>query len=153
LVLNENVFQLPLELAMGETALTAELRANGYKLTRQRLAVVRVLGEANEHFTASQVLEQARAVHPGIGLTTVYRTLEVLSELGLVRRVHLEGRCHAYAPVREREGHHLVCQKCHRVVDFPCTGLPELVERTARETGFAVESHLLELVGLCPSCQ
>ena len=138
---------------MGETGLIVELRAHGYKLTRQRLAVVRVLDDANEHFTASQVLEQARAVQPGIGLTTVYRTLEVLSELGFVRRVHLEGQCHAYAPVRERAGHHLVCQSCHRVVDFPCTGLPELVERTARETGFAVESHLLELVGLCPSCQ
>jgi Fur family ferric uptake transcriptional regulator len=136
-----------------DTGIATELRANGYKLTRQRLAVVRVLAEANEHFTASQVLELARAVYPGIGLTTVYRTLEVLSELGFVRRVHLEGQCHAYAPVREREGHYLVCQSCHRVVDFPCTGLPELVERTARETGFAVESHLVELVGLCPACQ
>jgi len=132
---------------------TTELRVHGYKLTGQRLAVVRVLREADEHLTASQVFERGRRIHPGLGLTTVYRTLDLLSGLGFVRRVHLDEGCQAYAPVREREGHHLVCQGCHRVVDFPCTGLTGLIEETRRRTGFAVESHFLELVGLCPACQ
>jgi len=133
--------------------MAAGLRANGYKLTPQRLAVVRVLREATEHLTPLQVLERARGIRSGVGLTTVYRTLDLLSELGFVRRVHLGGGCQAYAPVRERAGHHLVCQGCHHVVDFPCVGLTALIEQTARQTGFTVASHLLELEGLCPACQ
>jgi Fe2+ or Zn2+ uptake regulation protein len=138
---------------MREEDVATELRVHGHKLTGQRLAVVMVLGEADEHLTAAQVFERGRKIHSGLGLTTVYRTLDLLSGLGFVRRVHLEEGCQAYAPVREREGHHLVCQGCHRVVEFPCTGLTGLIEETARRTGFAVESHFLELVGLCPACQ
>ncbi len=129
------------------------LRAHGYKLTPQRLAVLQVIQQGNEHLTPAQVLERGCTIYPGLGFTTVYRTLDLLSELGFVRRVHLEGRCRAYARADEMNGHHLVCQPCHRVVDFPCFGLKELIEQLGRRTGFVVESHLLELVGLCPTCQ
>lgn len=138
---------------MKDTEAAQGLRVRGYKLTTQRLAVMRVLVEATQHLTAVEVLESGRKIQPRLGLTTVYRTLELLTQLGFVRRVHLEEGCHAYAQAREREGHHLVCRACHRVVDFPCTGLGDLIEETAERTGFAVESHLLELVGLCPACQ
>jgi Fe2+ or Zn2+ uptake regulation protein len=135
------------------TAVVQALRSRGFRLTSQRLAVISVLLETDEHLTPAQVLARGRRAQPGLGLTTVYRTLELLRESGYVRRIHLDEGCHAYACLREKEGHHLVCQTCHRVVDFPCTGLTELVEETAERTGFAVESHLLELVGLCPACQ
>ena len=150
---NENVFHLRPGRAMRIEDITRELRDHGYKLTEQRVAVVKVLREADEHLTALQVFERARRVHPRIGLTTVYRALEVLSELGFVRRVHLEEGCEAFASLREKEGHYLVCQGCHRVVEFPCTGLTGLIAETARQTGFAVEAHLLELVGFCPACR
>ena len=84
----------------GET-ITA-LRVHGYKVTGQRLAVVQVMQGADEHLTASQVFERGRRIHPGLGLTTVYRTLDLLNVLGFVRRVHLDEGCQAYAPVRER---------------------------------------------------
>jgi Fe2+ or Zn2+ uptake regulation protein len=129
------------------------LRARGFRLTSQRLAIIKVLLETHEHLTPAEVLARGAGDCPGLGLTTVYRTLELLSELGHVQRVHLEEGCHAYARLQEEEGHHLVCQACHRVVGFPCTGLTDLVEETAQRTGFSVQSHLLELVGLCPDCQ
>ena len=138
---------------MRRSEMAKGLRVHGYKLTPQRLAIVRVLREAGEHLTPAEVCKRARGNHVRLGLTTVYRTLEILSDLGFVRRIHQEGRCQAYALVREREGHHLVCQSCHRVVDFPCTGLTELIDETVQRTGFSVESHLLELVGFCPACQ
>ena len=138
---------------MRDTQVAQALRARGCKVTPQRLAIARVLSEGTAPLSPAEVLERGREIHPGLGLTTVYRTLELLRELGFVRRVHLDEGCRAYAQAREREGHHLVCQACHRVVDFPCTGLGELIEDTARQTGFAVESHLLALVGLCPACQ
>jgi Fur family ferric uptake transcriptional regulator len=129
------------------------LRARGLRLTSQRLAIIKVLLEADEHLTPAEVLDRGIGECPGLGLTTVYRTLELLRESGHVQRVHLEEGCHAYARLQEKEEHHLVCQACHRVVGFPCTGLTGLVEETAQRTGFSVESHLLELVGLCPECQ
>jgi Fur family ferric uptake transcriptional regulator len=146
-------FNYQQERDVRDTETAQGLRTHGYKLTAQRLAVARVLLEATQHLTAAEVLERGQEIYPQLGLTTVYRTLELLTELGFVRRVHLEKGCHAYAQAREREGHHLVCQVCHRVADFPCTGLRELIEETAKRTGFAVEFHLLELVGLCPACQ
>lgn len=138
---------------MEDTAIRRTLRARGFRLTSQRLAIISVLLEADEHLTPAEVLARGQRICPGLGLTTVYRTLEVLRESGWVRRVHLDEGCQAYACLREKEAHHIVCQACHRVLDFPCTGLTELVEETTRRTGFTVQSHLLELVGLCPTCQ
>jgi Fe2+ or Zn2+ uptake regulation protein len=149
----KKIFSYSREQVVEDRAVVQALRSKGFRLTSQRLAVIGVLLAADEHLTPAQVLAQGRGAHPGLGLTTVYRTLELLSELGYVRRIHLDEGCHAYACLREKEGHHLVCQACHRVVDFPCTGLTELVEETAERTGFTVEAHLLELVGLCPACQ
>jgi Fur family ferric uptake transcriptional regulator len=136
-----------------DTAMARALRARGLRLTSQRLAIIKVLLEADEHLTPAEVLDRGIGECRGLGLTTVYRMLELLRESGHVQRVHLEEGCHAYARLEEKEEHHLVCQGCHRVVGFPCTGLTDLVEETAQRTGFSVESHLLELVGLCPECQ
>jgi Fur family ferric uptake transcriptional regulator len=149
----KNVFNKPEECGVEDRAIRRTLRARGFRLTSQRLAIISVLLEADEHLTPAEVLERGQRVCPGLGLTTVYRTLEVLRESGWVRRVHMDEGCQAYACLREKEAHHLVCQGCHRVVDFPCSGLTELVEETTRRTGFTVQSHLLELVGLCPDCQ
>jgi Fur family ferric uptake transcriptional regulator len=149
----KSFFSQPKERGLKDTEMAQGLRDHGYKLTAQRLAILEVIQEGSEHLTPEEVLQRGCRIYPGLGLTTVYRTLELLSELGFVRRVHLGKGCHAYARVKERGGHHLVCQSCHRVVDFPCFGLGELVEEMGRRTGFTVESHLLELAGLCPKCQ
>lgn len=138
---------------MREREMAHGLRARGYKLTAQRLAILKVIQEADGHLTPAEVLKEGTMFYPRLGLTTVYRTLELLSDLGFVRRVHLKEGCNAYAQAKERDGHHLVCQSCHRVVDFPCFGLEELVREMGQRTGFSVESHLLELAGLCPTCQ
>jgi Fe2+ or Zn2+ uptake regulation protein len=141
------------ECQLRDAGIARRLRAHGYRLTPQRLAVLKVIQEGNEHLTPAEVLEKGCRIYPKLGLTTVYRTLELLREVGFARRVHLEKGCHAYARVKERNGHHLVCHSCRRVVDFPCFGMEELAEEMGRRTGFVVESHLLELVGLCPTCQ
>jgi Fur family ferric uptake transcriptional regulator len=140
-------------LQVRQTIMARGLRKRGHKLTPQRLAVMAVVQEAQELLTPQQVLERAGEICKGLGLTTVYRTLELLADLGFVARIHLDEGCHAYARVQESGGHHLVCQGCHRVVDFPCAGLPELIAETAEGSGFVVSSHLLEAVGLCSECR
>lgn len=129
------------------------LRREGYRLTGPRKAVIDVLSEA-ESWLSPEVI-QARAVDrcPGIGLVTVYRTLGLLSGLGYVHRVHEDEGCHGYALAGAGHGHHIVCRSCRRVVDLPECHLEPLVQRMEAETGFSIENHMLELVGLCPACQ
>ncbi|MCD6553681.1 MAG: transcriptional repressor [Chloroflexi bacterium] len=130
-----------------------QLRLAGYKLTRQRRAVLAVIAAGETHLSPAEVYDQARIACPDLGLTTVYRTLEILSELGLVRRVHLEKGCHSFASASGGHSHHLICNKCGEVIEFEGCDLSPLLERVAQRTGFVIEAHWLELFGTCPACQ
>jgi Fur family ferric uptake transcriptional regulator len=130
------------------------LEEQGYRLTRPRQAVVRCLYEASSWLRPEEVLERARPHCHSLGLVTVYRTLGLLEELGLVRRIHVEPGCHGYAPAGLQHGHHLVCRSCHQVLEFPGSeDLDPLIDRISRKTGFLVEGHVLELTGRCPDCR
>ena len=128
------------------------LREAGYKLTQPRLAVLQVLEENDAGLNPEAIYARGKALYPSLGLVTVYRTLELLAELGLVRRVHSEHRCHSYASAGI-DRHYLICEGCHRVIEFPCHGLEALIESVRQQTGYSINAHLLELSGLCPECQ
>ena len=128
------------------------LRQAGYRLTQPRLAILQVLQENDESLAPEDILAQAQALYPSLGLVTVYRTMELLSELSLVQRLHSEPRCTSYAS-SGADRHLIICQRCHRVVEFPCEGLQCLIEGVIERTGYTVSKHLVELVGLCPECQ
>jgi Fur family ferric uptake transcriptional regulator len=128
------------------------LRQAGYRLTQPRLAVLRVLQEADAYLSPLEIHERAKRVYRHLGLVTVYRTLEVLDELGIVRRVHTRGQCHGYARAKD-DRHYLVCRHCDHIIEFPCDGLGALIDHVQRRTGYHIEAHLLELTGLCPNCQ
>jgi len=128
------------------------LRGAGVRLTAARLAVLRALAGQSGSVSPQELYERGRKVYPPLGLVTVYRTLALLDGLGLVRRVHSEQDCHAYAAVGAGH-HHLICNCCHRLVEFPCEGLEDLVAAVQARTGFRVTEHLLELTGICPACQ
>ena len=129
------------------------LRQAGYRLTQPRLAVLQVLQEHNGYLSPAEIYKRGRALYSSLGLVTVYRTLETLDELGLVRRVHGRGNCHGYARANSARGHYLVCHCCGQVAEFPCEGMEGVIEAVQQRSGFAIEEHLLELVGLCPACQ
>lgn len=136
-----------------EKRMKARLRQKGYKLTPQRLAVLRVISANQEHLTPEAVYEKVRLDRPRLGLVTVYRTLKMLAELGLVCEVHVGDNCRSFT-VSPMEHHgHLVCSHCGKVVDFTGCNLDELERRLSLETGFAIESHLLEFLGRCPNCR
>lgn len=130
------------------------LRQAGYRLTPARRAVIGTLVGADDWLSPEQVYESARRSWKPLGLVTVYRSLALLTELGFVRRVHSEQRCLGYACTTLDHGHYLVCRTCHQAVEFPGTeDLSPLMDRVAQSTGFQIQDHLLELVGLCPECQ
>jgi Fe2+ or Zn2+ uptake regulation protein len=131
---------------------TTRLSEHGFKQTRQRRAVLGVLTETDVGLTASEVHARARARCRVLGLPTVYRTLEVLEESGLVRRIHTAGGCERFAPVSHFDSHHVVCGRCGKVAEFVGCNVGELIPSAVRQTGFHVEGHFLELLGTCNTC-
>ena len=130
------------------------LKQHDYKLTPQRRAILKVLSSSQEQLSPAEIYERVRPEHPGIGLVTVYRVLQILAKLGLICEVHAGGNCRHYLIRRQPEHHHhLICSGCRAVVDFADCDLSELEGRLSRETGFEIETHLLEFLGRCRRCQ
>jgi Fur family ferric uptake transcriptional regulator len=129
------------------------IRKNGHKLTPQRQVVLRVMARSHDHLTPKDIYQKSRLADPEIGRVTVYRTLDLLNDLGLLCRVHGERECRSYIMRRPMEHHHhLVCSSCGKVVDFTGCNLGEVERKLARESGFDIRGHLLEFYGLCRSC-
>ncbi len=134
-------------------ATSALLASHGYKLTRPRRAVLRVVAETHESLSPAQIHARARKFYPQTGLVTVYRTLDVLAECGAVRKVHQADGCHSYAPASEGHAHHLICENCQSVMEFEGCDLAEMFKTVQKRTGYKIEGHWLELFGLCPNCR
>ncbi len=131
------------------------LKERGYRLTKPRRAVLEVLGAEPICLTPEEIHRQARRRHRKLGLVTVYRTLALLEKLGLVQRVHSETGCHSFAAVRSKRSHHhqLICRTCGRVEEFSDCQLGDMLTGLHERTGFAIEAHHLEVIGLCPKCR
>ena len=162
---NETVFQFSEGAAPAE--LVDSLTRAGYSNTRARRAVVAALSHADGPASPNELLAAGREIHPALGLVTVYRTLEILEQLGIVRKLHLAEGCHSYVlsaaglraerdtgePGDEAHAHHIICQECRRAVEFDGCDIDAVISSVQVQTGFAVRSHWLEMFGLCPSCQ
>jgi len=133
--------------------MAAQLHQHGFKLTRARQAVILALGEAARPLSIADLHTAAQTHAADIGLVTVYRTLELLAGLGLVRPVHLLDNCHAYALCTPGHTHHVVCQRCSRVVEIEGCDLSAFLDEIVASTGYRITGHWLEIAGLCPECQ
>ncbi|MFC1944314.1 Fur family transcriptional regulator [Chloroflexota bacterium] len=141
-------------MKLTEKKVASLLKQRGYRLTPQRRAVLSEIACSREHLTPAVIHEKVRREHPGIGLVTVYRTLDMLTGLGLLCEVHVGGGCRSYLLRRPLEHHHhLICSGCGAVMDFDGCALDGLAERLSHETGFKIEGHLLEFFGSCRECR
>ncbi|MCC6169580.1 MAG: transcriptional repressor [Caldilineaceae bacterium] len=138
--------------AGAQAALVERLRGAGYKVTPPRLAVLQVIEQGGDHLNPNEILEQARAIHPALGRATVYRTLELLTQLGIVRPIFVGESGPTYIRA-DGNHHHLVCAHCGRVVDFDQCMADSMTQDLARRFGFRITSHLLEFYGVCADCQ
>lgn len=130
----------------------SQLRDAGYKITPPRLAVLAVIEHEGEHLNPSEILARARAIHPRVGRATVYRTLELLTQLNYIRPIYVGENGPTY--IRAEGGHHhLVCSLCGKVVDFDQCVADQMVQELTDRFGFRIQSHLLEFYGLCIGCQ
>ena len=134
-----------------ETSLAAALRDRGQRVTPQRLMVARVISDLDRHVTAEVVFDEVSRRMPGVSLPTVYATLELLEELGLVVRVASEGGAVVYDP-RTDDHHHLVCRRCGAIADVDADVPADAVLGAARAAGFAPDSAQVVVKGLCADC-
>jgi Fur family ferric uptake transcriptional regulator len=138
---------------MGDpTPIVSALDRAGYRLTEPRRSLAGLIADQDGHFTAAGLVEAARAGRLGIGRATVFRTLEVLEDLGAVERLDLPSGEHAYVVCEPAHHHHVVCSGCGRTDEIDDAGLRAVVGDVARRTGYRVDDHRLELFGLCPAC-
>jgi Fur family transcriptional regulator, ferric uptake regulator len=138
------------------------LKGQGYRITRGRKAILEVLAGAEGHLSAEDIYLKVHPVLPAIGLTSVYRTLEILSRLGLIFRFDFgDGRGRfelAEAPGGERHHHHLVCTGCGRVIDYKDFIDKEkaLLKKTeaglSKKYRFRITNHQIQFYGLCDQC-
>lgn len=134
-------------------AALAALRDAGGRVTEGRRAIVTaVLAGDDHHVTADELAAALRADHPGLALSTVYRTLDALEELGIVARVDLgQGRA-VYHPI-DHAHHHLVCSTCGAVEEVPGDLLDPLAADLDARFGFALARQQLTLTGTCTRCR
>ena len=140
-------------MRLTEKKVIATLRQHGYKLTPQRRAIIRTITSNQDLLTPAAIYERLHKEHINIGLVTIYRTLEILVELELICVLHSGVSCPSYTVGTAGHHYHLICTNCRRVIDFTSRDLTEVEQRLSLETGFKVDSHKLEFVGLCRACQ
>ncbi|QUQ70298.1 transcriptional repressor [Kutzneria sp. CA-103260] len=126
------------------------LHERGLRMTPQRQLVLDAVREL-EHATPEQICQRVQRVTPTVNITTVYRTLELLEKLNLVRHTHLGHGAPSYS-VDEHEHVHLVCHSCGRVDEVPCSLLDGLAERLDQGRGFRLDASHLALSGTCREC-
>jgi Fe2+ or Zn2+ uptake regulation protein len=127
------------------------LRDRGLRVTPQRLAIHRTLVELDRHVSAEQVMRALGERLPGVSLPTVYATLDLFCEMGLVRRIAARDDAVLYDP-RSAPHHHVTCVSCGKVEDLDADVDLTRAQRTARRHGFAVQDVELVVRGRCREC-
>jgi Fur family ferric uptake transcriptional regulator len=123
------------------------------RATAPRRAIAALIARRRGHFTAAELLAEARSRKVPVGRATVFRTLDLLTARGALERIDLPSGEHAYVACAPREHHHhVVCHQCGRSVDVVDPGLQEVVREIGARSGYRIDSHRLELFGLCPAC-
>jgi Fur family transcriptional regulator, ferric uptake regulator len=130
----------------------ARLAASGYRVSAKNQAILETILRSERALDPLAIFEAVRKQYPGIGLVTVYRTLNKLEELGLVEHLHQDNGCNLLLRARQGHQHLLVCSRCGKVVHFTGDDLARLVEQVARQTSFVIQVHWLQFFGLCAAC-
>lgn len=130
---------------------TRRLRHHGYRLTAPRRRIIAALREAGRYRTATQLYE--RLGGGAVGLASVYRTLELLAELGLAQRRAEAGGEASFLYCSPRHHHHAICTRCGLVREVEICPGGELSRAVERATAFQIARHTLDFYGLCPDCQ
>ena len=154
---------MPRGFGMGPPWWHGRFRGHGYRITVPRQEILRVLSQTEEHLSAEEIYFRVHKIYPSVGLTTVYRTLELLADMGLLFRFDFgDGKARyelAMGPKGVRHHHHLVCASCGRVIDYTdfINEEKELLDKAekglSKKFNFEIKDHFIRFYGLCDKCQ
>ncbi len=131
------------------------LKINKLKFTSQREAILSTLYENSQHFTSENLYMLVKQKHPelSIGIATVYRTLTLLEENGLVSSISLGIQGKKFEMANKPHHDHLICKSCGKIIEFENEKIEELQQQIAKENSFVLTDHLMQLYGICAECQ
>ena len=130
------------------------LKSHDFKLTNQRMKIIETIFNTQEHFTADDLYDLLRGKGENVSKATVYRTLSLLCEGGIIESQDFgRGPLHYEARLGEKHHDHLICTSCSKVVEFRMPEIEELQEKVAKARGFTIESRSLRIFGLCKKCR
>ena len=131
---------------------TDSLRSQGYRMTPQRLVILSILEKAGRHLAPQEIFERCRQALPGMTEATVYRTLNFLTEQGLVLPAHI-GSGQLVYEIAGHDHHHLICRACGETREIDHAVLQSLYRQFQENTGYRIDSMHVTFFGLCPGCQ
>ncbi|HVN70721.1 MAG TPA: Fur family transcriptional regulator [Desulfomonilia bacterium] len=134
------------------------LHSSGGRLTSERQALLRTICDINGHFKPYHLLDLLKEQGYNLSLTTVYRNLALLVQAGIIRRACIREDTRSggawYEHIWDHDHHdHLICSRCGKMIEFSYPAIDVLQEAAAKEHGFTLERHSLELIGICPNCR
>ena len=129
------------------------LREAGHKLTNARLTVLNVLENNDGHLTSAEVLDQVEHLDSSIGRASVFRTLDLLTSLSIIRPTYMNSSMTpTYVLMPDGHHHHIVCTNCNRIIEFENCGLGAIATELEERLHVKLAGHLLEFYGLCDKC-
>ena len=129
------------------------LREGGHKLTNARLTVLNVLENNGGHLTSAEVLDQVDKIDSSIGRASVFRTLDLLTSLSIIRPTYMNSSMTpTYVLMPDGHHHHIVCTNCNRIIEFENCGLGAIAAELEERLHVKLTGHLLEFYGLCDKC-
>ncbi|MGD9310209.1 MAG: Fur family transcriptional regulator [Desulfosarcina sp.] len=133
--------------------MVAALRENQYRITPQRLAILKVLAQSQGHPSVESIFEQVKVNFPTTSLATIYKNVAVLKDLGQVLELGFSDGSNRYDGNKPYDHPHVVCTVCKKIIDPEISTLEDMTQTLMRETGFSISRHRLDFFGICPDCQ
>jgi Fur family peroxide stress response transcriptional regulator len=134
-----------------DSSIIRALRGKGYKATPQRIAICRFVLHNHDHPTAQRIYSEVKKIYPTVSLATIYKTVLILKEVGLIQELNLPKDQARFDPNVEPHVH-LVCLQCNSISDRMDPLVSKIVERASIEAGFAAEGQNFDIFGICSSC-
>jgi Fur family peroxide stress response transcriptional regulator len=129
------------------------LKEQEYRLTPQRIALLRLLAASDRHPSASHLYDQLQAQFPTTSLGTIYKTLNLLKDLDEVLELGFSDDHNRYDGNKPYPHPHLICVRCRKMLDPDVSVAQDLVQKVAQQSGYQIVSHRLDFYGICPDCR
>ncbi len=130
-----------------------KLKSLDFRITPQRLAVLRILSASEDHPTAEQIFEKVKTAFPTTSLATIYKTIALLKSLNEVLELGFPDGSNRYDGNKPFPHPHVICTRCRKIMDPELMSLDELKDEISKKTGFRIQHHRMDFFGVCQECQ